>query len=207
MRADVPVQPGREQAHAWAASELAHREYDAGRPGLLARLLTWLLDRLQALPGPGNGLSTVLIVVLLVFLIAAVGWALHRAGGLRRDPAPTERPGLGGTTRPAADHRSEADRLAAAGDWAGAVLERFRAVARRLEEEAVLVPQPSRTADEVAREAGARLPEVADGLAAAARLFDGVRYGGRPASAGDDARLRELDAGVARARPVAGASL
>ena len=134
-----------------------------------------------------------------------VAWAVLRVGGLRRNAARDAAGGLGGTVRTAAEHRAEADRLATEGDWAEAVLERFRAVSRALEEDAVLVPQPGRTADEVAREAGAWLPGLSADLAAGAQLFDGVRYGGRPAGPDADTSLRALDAAVGRAQSVTAA--
>ena len=56
---DIPVQPSREQARAWAASELAHREYQQGRPGLLARALDWLLEQLSGLHPAAINISLV----------------------------------------------------------------------------------------------------------------------------------------------------
>jgi hypothetical protein len=82
-------------------------------------------------------------------------------------------------------------------------VERFRTVTRELEERAVLVPQPGRTADEVASDAGAWLPGLAQQLRAGATLFDDVRYGDRPAEPGAAAALRELDNAVRRAKPEA----
>jgi hypothetical protein len=106
--------------------------------------------------------------------------------------------------RTAAQHRADADRAAAAGDWRTAVLERFRAVVRELEERAVVPEQPGRTAGETAEAAGLRLPALAADLRAAARLFGDVRYGDHDAGPDADAGLRELDArlrGAERERP------
>ena len=104
-------------------------------------------------------------------------------------------------TRSAAWHRAAADAAAAAGDVRTAVLERFRAVVRELEERAVLAEQPGRTADEAARDAAARLPGLGERLTAAARIFDDVRYGDRPATAAMDEALRELDAALRGGAP------
>ena len=93
----------------------------------------------------------------------------------------------------AAEHRGNADRHAAAGQWGEAVQERFRAIARDLEERAMLSPQPGRTAFELATAAGRELPGLSGDLAAGARLFDDVTYGFVPATQPDDATLRALD--------------
>ena len=45
------------------------------------------------------------------------------------------------------------------------------------------------------------LPELASGLRAGSILFDAVRYGGRTATAADDALMRRLDKDAIRARP------
>lgn len=195
----VPVRPDREQARAWAVQELTHREYHG--PGLVTRVLRWLLHQLDQAPVVGRPFQALAVTVLLALLVtlAVVMWrrgALHpghRAEG--RGPV------FASTELTAADHRALADRAAADGDWPAAVVERFRAVARALEERAVISPLPGRTADEVAREAGAWLPEVNAALMAGARLFDDVRYGGHPAGPDADAALRDLDARVRAARP------
>lgn len=200
--ADVPVQPSREQARGWALRELSGREYADARPGVVERALLWLFDRLGQLGGSEHPVSLLLLGVILAVLLALIGWAVYRAGGLRR----TARvPGSAVLDRPdttAAEHRQAAERHAEAGRWGPAVLERFRAVARTLEEQAVLTPQPGRTADELARDGGLWLPDLAADLAAGARLFDDVCYGDR--SVGEDAyvRLRLLDERVGAARPV-----
>ena len=71
--------------------------------------------------------------------------------------------------------------------------ERLRAVVRELEALGVLDPRPGRTADEVAREAGTAVPEVADDLSRAVGVFAEVWYGGRPADAEGYAVLVEVD--------------
>ena len=81
----------------------------------------------------------------------------------------------------AAEHRRRADGFAGEGRFAEAVRERMRAIVRELETRGVLEPRPGRTADEVAREAGALVPAVAPDLRTAATVFDEVWYGGRPA--------------------------
>ena len=77
--------------------------------------------------------------------------------------------------------------------WAEAIRERLRAIARELEHRGVLDPRPGRTADELCGEAGLRLPVLAGDLRAATSIFDEVWYGGRTATADDEAQLRALD--------------
>jgi hypothetical protein len=104
--------------------------------------------------------------------------------------------------RSAAWHRAAADAAVAAGHLRTAVLERFRAVVRELEERAVLAEQPGRTAGEAAQAAASRLPALGERLTAAARIFDDVRYGDRPATPEMDDALRELDAALLAERLV-----
>ena len=105
--------------------------------------------------------------------------------------------------RTADEHRAEAERFAAAGAWAEAVRSRLRAIVRDLEDRGLVDARPGRTADEVARDAGARLPSAAADLRLGARIFDDIWYGGRTADATSYSRLVEIDAAVAAARPSA----
>ncbi|MFE2289338.1 DUF4129 domain-containing protein [Streptomyces sp. NPDC059443] len=130
-----------------------------------------------------------------------------RAGGWRGPPPPRAPPTTAGAlfddgVRSAADHRTAAEALAAEGRWNEAVQERMRAVVRSLEERTLLDPRPGRTADEAAAEAAVSLPDHAAGLRAAARTFDEVTYGARPANATMYATLRDLDLALTRTKPL-----
>lgn len=197
-----PLTPGPDEARRAAAQELAHREYQEARPGLLSRALTWLLEHLPSIPALHGPLPSITLVAVLAALLAVIVFAVLRAGRIRMARRTPDGDVFAGSELTAADHRAAADRHAAAGAWSEAVLERFRAVVRELEERAVLVPQPARTAGEAAGEAGRWLPALAPDLAAAARLFSEVRYGGRPADRAADESLRRLDEAVRRARPL-----
>ena len=202
IAARVPVELGREQAQRLAQQELAKPEYEDARPGLLERVVGWLLERLGDLFARGGAVAPRGWVLLLIVagLAAVVGLALARrvrAGAGRRDG----RALFTGRERSAAEHRAAAEAAVARGAWAEAVRDRLRAIVRELEERAVLDPRPGRTADEAAAEAGRLLPAVAADLREAARLFDEIWYGARPATAEHDRRLREVDAAVAAARP------
>ncbi|HYJ75803.1 MAG TPA: DUF4129 domain-containing protein [Kineosporiaceae bacterium] len=200
MNLQVPVQPDAEQGRAWARAELAGPQYE--HASLLRRALEWLLDRLQDLPLPHGSGTAVTGTLLVAVLLALLMWAVRRAGGpLGRGRKATQDVFDDGT-RSAAWHRAAADTAAAAGDLRTAVLERFRTVVRELEERAVLADQPGRTAGEAARAAADRLPALGGQLTAAARIFDDVRYGDRPATAAMDEALRELDAALRAERLV-----
>lgn len=199
------LDPSREQAQDWARRELSDPAYAQARPGWVERLAQWVIDRLKELQvpdvlTPGRSLGTVLLVLLAVLVAAVV---LRRTGLARRGArAPTAGAVLNGERRTAAAHRRRADEAATEGRYDIAVRERFRAVARSLEERAVLEERPGRTADEMAFEAGRVMPVTAGSLRSAAEVFDDVWYGGRTATPTHDAQLRELDRAVAAARPV-----
>jgi hypothetical protein len=203
VQLSVPVQPGREQARSWAVNELSRREYQAARPSLLARVLRWLVDQLSRLHFADGTSLQFGIVVVAVIVGAVVAYAIYRAGGLHRTARRAAVRVLPDGSTTAADHRAQADRCAAAQDWGGAVVERFRAIARELEERALLGPQPGRTAVEVARDGGKAVPELATDLMAAARYFDDVSYGHLSLGPSADQNLRELDTRLQAAQPLA----
>ena len=206
LAAVAPV--GRDEARRAAERELSKGIYHQNEPGPVTRafdtVIDWIdkfLDRLaSAAPGGSLGPLVLLAVVLVVAVIV-----LWRTGPIRR----------GARTRPphvelsgdvgAGEHRRRADAHAAAGRFAEAVRERMRAIVRELETRGVLDPRPGRTADEVAREAGAAVPAIAGDLRAAAEIFDEVWYGGRPVTPRSEARMRQADDRVRRAPMVVAA--
>ncbi|WP_231494900.1 DUF4129 domain-containing protein [Cellulomonas sp. KRMCY2] len=207
--ADVPVDPDAETARRWAHTELADPIYHEQRESLLARAIRWVLEQLAKVGDRASGLdlrTTTLVVVGVLVLGAIV--VLVVAGPVRR----ARRAGRGSVevfvddVRSADELRASADAFAARGAWAEAVLDRFRAVLRSLEDRALLDPRPGRTAHEAAGDGGRRLPTCADDLRRAGVLFDDVCYGDAAAAADDDAWLREVDRRVAAARPVSSAA-
>jgi len=200
----VPPEPDRPTARRLLVEELGDPVYDQ-QPTLLDRVLRWLGDRLAELDFTAADMDprlTAAIVVGVLLLGLAIAFAV--AGPVRRARR-ARRPStdvLGDDTRTAAQLRESADALAAAGDWSGAVLDRFRAVLRSLEERAVLDERPGRTAHEAATEAAAAFPDDAVALRAAGALFDDVRYGDVGAGPDDDRRLRSLDETLAGRTPV-----
>lgn len=194
MTSPSPVGIGRDEAQRRAAEELLNPAYE--RESFFARVIRmvnqFIGDLLDVEAGglSGGVVATVITVLVIGGLAALLLWQARRATrGL-----PKERDDVfGGRRRSAVEHRREAERLAAAGRYAEAIRERLRAITRDLEDRAILDPQPSRTADELAAEAGRALPGFAGDLAAAARLFDDVTYGEVPGTAEGYATLRDLD--------------
>jgi hypothetical protein len=102
-----------------------------------------------------------------------------------------------GTTRSADDHRRAADEAYERGDLAGAIRDRFRAIVRELERQGVLDERSGRTVDEIAAQAGERLPHNRTGLRSAATIFDDVVYGDHLPTDAAYHELTTLDAGMA----------
>jgi hypothetical protein len=202
----APPPVGREQARELARQELRKQIYHRDEPSFLDRVLRritdWLNSLLDHVPGnhaggSGSWTALVVLVALLALVAAAIWW---RMGNVRRNAA--ERGSLlEDTPSTAEDHRSAAERHATAGEWPEAIRERLRAIACDLEERVIVEPRAGRTADELAVEAGAALPDHADELLAGVRVFDDVWYGGRTGDAAGYQRLTELDRRLRAARP------
>lgn len=197
----LAVDLDRDEAREIARRELSQPGYerDVSWP---ARVLEWLLEQLnrlvssaaEAIPG-GLGVLLLLAAVLAVLIIALV-----RAGPLRRKAHADRDPVFAERRMSARDHRSAAEAAAAAGDWSRATVERFRAIVATLEERGFVEERSGRTAAEIARHAGQRLPALRDALPAAADVFDRIRYGGQPAGSADHDTVRQLDDAVQNAR-------
>ncbi|MFF3068598.1 DUF4129 domain-containing protein [Kitasatospora sp. NPDC057936] len=200
----APVTVPRDPARDAARDELLDADYHRHDPSLVKRVLDWLnqhlSDALDAISGNGTSGTTGLVFFLIVaVLVAAALW--WRLGAPKR--AARTALDVYGTTGPrtAAQHRADAERHAAAGQWADAVREQLRALVRALEERTVLDARPGRTADEAAAEAGRALPEHAAALAAAARSFDDIAFGERTADQAAYQSLHDLDRALERTRP------
>lgn len=202
--AGVPVDPDAPTARRWATEELLDPVYHQQR-SLLAQLLDWIAEQLAGLRTPA-ALSPLAVLAVVLVLVAVVGVAFLVAGPVRlsRRGGADRRVLADGDARTSDEIRAAADAAAAAGDFATAVMERFRAIVRGLEERAVLDERAARTAHEAALVAAARLPALGSELVAAGRTFDDVAYGDVPATAQDEIRLRGLDARVQDARATHG---
>ncbi len=183
----------RDAARDAAQSELAKPIYP--KASLTDRLIDWVEEALYRLAGEGASVpgGWFTITVLLCLLVAAIIVTVRIARRTMR----TNRGGgyalFGEHELSAAAHRATAEQYAAAGNWAAAIRHRLRAVARHLEETAVVDPIPGRTATELARDAGRVLPALAAELSAASRAFNDVTYGGQPGTEAAYRMIADLD--------------
>ena len=183
----------RDAAHDAAQRELSRPIYPTG--SLTDRLAGWLDDLLYRLmvggaSFPGGWLT---VTVLLLLLLAAVVVAVRVARRTMRANRGGDTPLFDSHLRTAAEHRGAAEQCAARGEWAAAIRHRLRAVARHLEEAAILDPVPGRTATELARDAAAVMPELTDPLRSAADEFNDVTYGERPGIEAGYRTVADLD--------------
>jgi hypothetical protein len=188
----------RQQGQQLARTELSKAIYHPGVP--ITERIEEAIARFLNSAGvtvPAGWWAIVALAALLVIVIAAV---LAWIGPVRRSRSRAMDSLLSSGQLSARDHRQKAERMAAAGDYASAIIESVRAIAVELEERGVLEPRVGRTAGEFAAEAGQPLPGHAAGLRAAARLFDDVRYGERAGTPAGYQQVRELDAAIQAAR-------
>jgi hypothetical protein len=183
----------RDAAHEAAQHELAKPIYP--KASLTERLIDWLNELFYKLESasaqvPGGWFTlSVLLILLAIAIVVAVRIA-RRAMRTNRGGGYTL---FGEHELSAAEHRATAEQYAAAGNWAAAIRHRLRAVARQLEEDAVLDPVPGRTATELARDAGRVIPNLAAELSRAAESFNDVTYGERPGTESAYRMIADLD--------------
>lgn len=207
---DVPILIGREEARLRAAAELAKAKY-GGTPSVITRLLDRLeqiveqilrlLDVLGAgrQSGSGVNLGFVIAIALLLVAIVLVVWRVGLPRWRRRQAAEAVD---SDPTVAATDYRGRASAHAAAGDWRGAVRDRFRAIVRELEDATILDVRPARTAREAAAGASWQLPGLRAELTEGAEEFNDVVFGDRPADARTYDRMVTLDEAVTAAAAV-----
>ena len=189
-----------------ARQELARSIY---RPSWPRRVLDAIGRWLSSIFGGSSGagphpVQWWAVAALIVVFVLVVALVLYWLGPIRRSRRRTASV-LGASQLSAAAHRRNAEQLAATGDLAGAIVERVRGITVDLEQRGVLLPRPGRTASELAAEAAIALPATsvpggAAALPAAARLFDDVRYGGRPGTLAGYEQVRDLDSAIMSAR-------
>jgi len=205
---DVPVDPDGPEAQRWLLQELAKAEYQSAQPSLFDQIVRAIEDWINSLvnglgsvqvPGVGNLLGIVVIGIVVVLLVIA-----FLVFGL---PRITRRSAADGSvfaehdTRDAAAMRRDAERAAASGDYTTAIAELFRAIARSLDERAIVSSFPGSTANDLASRAARVFPDAAPRLHDAASAFDGVRYLGAVGRVEQWEQLVALDRELRSARP------
>lgn len=201
MIAASPI--GRDAARRLAHDELSKPIYhQQSLSQAIGHWLNSLLDSLFAGASsvtPGGWWTVVALTALTVGAVALVAARLGPVARSARNPGPARDPGSRAMT--ARQLRAAAAASAAEGDYAAAIVARLRAIAAACEERGIMARNAGQTANELAAAAGARFPGHATALAAAARLFDQVRYGGEAGTEDGYERLRQLDEALASQQP------
>ncbi len=202
----VPVDPDRPSARRLLADELANAEYQRAKPTWFDQLIGGIQDWINSLKfgsaqgPPAFGMLVLIIVIVVVVLIAFLIFGLPR---LNRRSSVTGALFGDDDARTAAQMRTAGEAAAARGDFALAIAEMYRSIARGLAERTVLTTSPGTTAHDFATRAGVAFPARADDLAASASVFDDVRYLGGTGSREQYTLVEGLERALRSAKPVA----
>lgn len=200
VAADAPATPGAQEAREAAEAELAKPVYHPV-PDLLDRLWRWLVehfDPTSAIPGIPPLLSGLIVLLVLVTCVVLLVVLLRRFRLVGRSRRAARR--LFDDARDARALARAADAAAERGDWDAAVVERFRAIIRSLDERGLIEDYPGMTAHEAAVLGSSALEALGEELTRAAALFDAVRYGEVVSTEEQDAWMRDLARRVDAAR-------
>lgn len=198
----VPVEPDAPDARELLLDELSDPAYAESQPTWFDLLSQAVLDWLGSLRfGEGGAFSPLVLVMLLVLGVIAVLTAILIYGLPRwRQRSRLDDELFGERDRRTARQlRRDAEKAASAREWATAIAERFRAIARSLDERTIVTTLPGTTGHGFANAAGRQFAEHASALQRAADRFDEVRYLGQPGDAEAYRFVRELDEAIERA--------
>jgi hypothetical protein len=201
---DVPVDPNGDEARKWLIDELAKPEYAAAQPTWFDRLSAGFFHWLSTLKFTlGDGFQAPVLVIVGVVIVAALVTAFLIFGPPRLGRRSAVAGALFGKddARGSDELRRAATAAARSGDWATAIEELFRALARGLAERTIVTTTPGTTAREFSVRAGDAFPQFAPQLASVAGVFDGVRYLGAYGTEAEYRDLETLEAAVRSARP------
>ena len=199
VAADAPATPGAQEAREAAEAELAKPAYHP-TPDLLDWLWHWLrehLDPTAVIPGIPPLLSGLIVLLVLVTCIILLVVLLRRFRPVGRSRRAAR---LFDDERDARALARAADAAAERGDWDTAVVERFRAIIRSLDERGLIEDYPGMTAHEAAALGSGALEALGEELTRAAALFDAVRYGEVVSTEEQDTWMRDLARRVDAAR-------
>lgn len=200
---EVPVDPDADQARDWILNELSDPRYEAAKPTWFDQLASAFWDWLNSLgadtpAGPSPLLLGIIVVIVVAALVAA--FLIFGLPALNRRSTVTGELFGEEDSRSADAMRRDAEAAASRGDWARAIEEAFRAVARGLAERTILATTPGTTAHGFARRAAQAFPNLAAELEVAADAFDRVRYLGKPGTQPEYLRVAELERNLRAAR-------
>lgn len=185
MDSSPPLTPDGEEARRWAEQELSDPVYTAAEPTPLDRIARAVGDFIAGLfqsEVPGGWASTLAvvaaIVIVVLIVVAFLIWGRPRVA--RRSRLATADLFGDSDRRTAEALRRAAAAHAARAEWDDAIVLRFRALARGLDERGAVETPPGATVHAFARAAGRVFPASAADLERAASGFDDVRYLRRP---------------------------
>lgn len=196
---EVPATPNAEEARRRAEEELAGPAYHP-EESLVSRLWRWIaehFDPRDVVPQAPAWLSVLVVVLILTALVVLLVMLLTRVSGARRSRIKDGL--LFEDERDALTLTRAADAAAERGDWVTAVVERFRAIIRSLDERGAIEDYPGMTAHEAAGLAAPSVGPLAEDLRQGADLFDAVRYGHVMSAPAQDAWMRSLADQIAAA--------
>lgn len=136
----------------------------------LGRLIAWIFETARAMPGGRNTVIGIVVVILLLILARIFMTASWRDEGAMRRRGASSR-----ATR--IDSWSEAESLAAAGDYLGAAHALYQAVLRRIAGAERIRLHPSKTSGDYARELRRRDSPLTAPFQRFGRRFDRVVFG------------------------------
>ena len=201
----APLEPDADEARDLVLDELAKLEYAQAQPTWFDLLTQSIIEWFANLRFGGTGglplgvLITGAVLIALAVIAALLVYGLPR--WRRRSRALDDLFGES-DARAARELRRDAAAAAARDDWRTAIADRYRAIARSLDERTLVALLPGTTAHAVARQAARAFPEAGAELEAAADLFDGVRYLAHEGDRAGYERVRELDDRLVRAAPL-----
>jgi hypothetical protein len=200
----APLEPDADEARDLLLDELSKLEYAQAQPTWFDLLTQAIVEWFAGLQfGGGTGFPLGALLVGLALVVAAVVVALLVYGlprWRRRSRLATD---LFGEQdgRTARELRRDAAAAAARNDWSAAIADRYRAIARSLDERTLVALLPGTTAHAVARQGARAFPDAAGDLEGAADLFDGVRYLDHEGTREGYESIRALDDRLAAAAP------
>ena len=200
----VPVDPDADQARELLVRELSDPRYQQAQPTWFDRLSAAVLDWLNDLLSGATGTPSSVVLLIIVLAVAGLVIAAFFVFGAPR--LNRRRAGAGALfgdddARDSGAIRAAAQTAARNGDYALAIEEMFRAIARGLGERSVLTSTPGTTATGFATRAAGYFPGLEARLAASARSFDDVRYLDRPGTELAYSSVAALEGDVRAARP------
>jgi len=200
---EIPLIPDGEQARDWAMQELADPVYQAAKPTWFDRAAQAARDALASLfsPDVAPEWAAILALVAAIIAIAVIVIAILVWGVPRRASSRRARTGelFGDVDYRTADGlRTAAEAARSRRDWDAAIVLRFRAAARGLDERGLIELAPGTTARQFAVRADALTAPTSGRVGDAATVFEDVRYLQRPGTEAGYAVVAAADRALAQ---------